>query len=151
MTGGQGQTSTDRDSAVIAEREESDKARELEREQQDSALDRERQERQLVVEALLSIERLRTDTFLNQERKHSDRAAKQALADLSHEQARHAETQEASANRELSLGMICHDLKTTPSRYPSDLNSCDGNFRKIRGTQRMSSNRSPDWKTRHCS
>jgi signal transduction histidine kinase len=82
-----------------------------ERELQDAYLRRERREKQLLVEALLSGERHRTDSNLSHERECGDRATQDALQRLEAEKSRYANITEELSNRELSLGIVCHDLK----------------------------------------
>ncbi|MEP7153646.1 MAG: ATP-binding protein [Nitrospira sp.] len=99
------------ESLVTAEREQSDCEMDEERARQDSELRRERQEKQLLVEALLSKERQRTDTNLSHERECLDLASQQVLEHLTEEQARSTHTREELSDRELALGIMCHDLK----------------------------------------
>jgi signal transduction histidine kinase len=111
VTEGQERTTKGDESLVMAEREQSDNAIRKERALQDSNLQRERREKQLLVEALLFTERQRTDDNLSHERECVDRASQHALRHLADEQARHTSTREELSDRELALGIICHDLK----------------------------------------
>ena len=111
VTEGQERTRQGEESVVMAERERADQATDKERALQDASLRRERREKQLVVEALLSIERQRTDSNLSHERTGIDLAYQDALRNLAEEQARHMNTRQELSDRELSQGMISHDLK----------------------------------------
>lgn len=104
-------TTTEDETQVKAEREQSDTAMVKERALQDVTLQRERRDKQLVVEALLSRERHRTDTNLKDEREGVDDVCRLALHDLAEEQGRYARLREELSDRDLGLGIICHDLK----------------------------------------
>lgn len=111
VTEGPERTTAGDEPLVLAEREQSDKAMCKERALQDSELRRERREKQLLVDALLSTERSRTDSSLGYERECADLASQHSLQHLTDEQARHASTRGELSDRELALGIICHDLK----------------------------------------
>ena len=99
------------ESSVMTERKRSDHAITTERALQDSNLVRERREKQLLVEALLFTERQRTNDKLSHEREYSDCAYLHAQRQLSDEHARYTSLKDELSDRELALGLICHDLK----------------------------------------
>ncbi|MGZ8393367.1 MAG: sensor histidine kinase [Nitrospira sp.] len=111
LTSDQERTAKGDEFELMAERERSDHAISHERALQDSNLVRERREKQLLVEALLFTERTQTDGKLSYERDCVDRASLQALRQFSDEHTRYTRLEEELSDRELALGIICHDLK----------------------------------------